>query len=67
MYACIFSYDPLSSSDCGRSISGIAKGAVLNRLFLTNGMEEKFTGLCFYFLRTKTDVNISLKNIAEVV
>ena len=53
-------------SDCGRAIPGLAKGAVTKRLFVTSGTGEKLTGICVYFIRLKTDVNLSIKNIAEV-
>ena len=52
--------------DCGRVIPGLAKGAVTKRLFVTSGTGEKLTGICVYFIRLKTDINISIKNITEV-
>ena len=45
---------------------GVAKGAITKRLFVTSGTGEKLTGICVYFIRLKTEINLSIKNIAEV-
>ena len=38
----------------------------MQRLFVTNGLEEGLTGQCIFFLRCKTDVVLSQRNIHEV-
>lgn len=38
----------------------------MKRLFVTSGTGERFTGICVYFIRIKTDITISVKNVAEV-
>ena len=53
--------------ECGRTIPGVAKGAVTKRLFITSGTGEKLTGICLYFIRLKTDINITIKNVSEVI
>ena len=54
------------SLDCGRAIPGVAKGAITKRLFITSGTGEKLGGVCLYFIRLKTDFNITAKNVCEV-
>lgn len=53
--------------ECGRSIPGSAeKGAVAPGILVTSGTGEKLRGICVYFLRTKSDVAITSKNVYEV-
>ncbi|XP_056012226.1 dynein axonemal heavy chain 8-like [Ostrea edulis] len=52
-----------SFEECGRAIYGISKGTVTMRVIVTSGTGDKLRGSCVYFLRTKTDVNITSKNI----
>lgn len=56
----------MDHSECGRVISGTPKGAIVNRIFLTSGTGEKLTGVCMYFIRTRMDINITIKNAADV-
>ncbi|XP_033641432.1 dynein heavy chain 8, axonemal-like [Asterias rubens] len=52
--------------DSGRIVT-LAKGAQMQRLFVTNGLEEGLTGQCIFFLRCKTDVVLSQRNIHEEI
>lgn len=68
-----FLYKELLFSHCvyilesGRSIPGSAeKGAVAPGILVTSGTGEKLRGTCVYFLRTKTDIAITSKNVYEV-
>ncbi|XP_053374157.1 dynein axonemal heavy chain 8-like [Mercenaria mercenaria] len=56
-----------SLEECGRTVPGVAKGTIVNRLFITSGTGEKLSGICLYFIRTRMDVNITIKNVAEEV
>lgn len=51
--------------DSGRIVT-LPKGAKMQRLFVTNGLEEGLTGQCIFFLRCKPDVVLSQRNIHEV-
>ncbi|XP_062602161.1 dynein axonemal heavy chain 8-like, partial [Saccostrea cucullata] len=41
----------------------MSKGQIMMRVLVTSGTGDKLRGSCVYFLRTKTDVNITSKNI----
>ncbi|CAB1339925.1 unnamed protein product [Coregonus sp. 'balchen'] len=53
--------------ECGRTFPGTAKGAIIMRLFLANLSETCLTGLCPFFVRTKIDVPVNIKNIHEEI
>ncbi|XP_052061669.1 dynein axonemal heavy chain 8-like [Mytilus californianus] len=53
--------------ECGRTIHGAGKGAVAPRVLVTSGTGEKLRGICIYFLRTKTDIALTIKNIYDEV
>jgi len=53
-------------AECGRVITGVPRGTLISRLFLTTGTGGKIAGICIYFTRVKTSVNITIKNVAEV-
>lgn len=52
--------------ECGRTISGAGKGAVAPRVLVTSGTGERLRGICVYFLRTKSDIALTSKNIYDV-
>lgn len=59
-------HDFILSLECGRTMPGASKGCMAKRMFITSGTGEKLTGICVYFIRLKTDINISIKNVSEV-
>ncbi|XP_031820772.1 dynein heavy chain 8, axonemal isoform X3 [Sarcophilus harrisii] len=50
--------------ECGRVLTGVAKGAKIMRLYVDSA-PEKFKGLCLFFVRYKNDFSINAKNISE--
>ncbi|OWF42162.1 dynein heavy chain 8, axonemal-like [Mizuhopecten yessoensis] len=53
--------------ECGRVVQGVPKGTVVPRVLVTSGTGNALHGQCVYFLRTKTDINLTSKNIDEEV
>ncbi|KAL1771588.1 dynein heavy chain 8, axonemal [Sigmodon hispidus] len=53
--------------ECGRTITGVPKGAKMMRLYVDNTAPEKLKGLCIFFVRCRNEVAINSKNIYEDV
>ncbi|CAO2608635.1 Dynein axonemal heavy chain 8 [Lemmus lemmus] len=53
--------------ECGRTITGIPKGAKMMRIYVDNAAPEKLKGLCIFFVRCRNDVAINSKTIYEDV
>uniref|UniRef100_A0A8C9TK44 Dynein axonemal heavy chain 8 n=1 Tax=Scleropages formosus TaxID=113540 RepID=A0A8C9TK44_SCLFO len=51
--------------ECGRTFHGLTKGAKITRIFLASLSEIPLKGSCLFFVRTKTDVAITPKNVHE--
>ena len=53
--------------ESGRTIPGAAKGSSMLRLFVTSGLKERLKEKCVYFLRARSDLELTSKNIHEVM
>ncbi|XP_027732137.1 dynein heavy chain 8, axonemal [Vombatus ursinus] len=50
--------------ECGRVLTGVAKGARIMRLYVDSA-PEKLKGLCLFFVRCRNDIVLNAKNISE--
>ncbi|XP_059501668.1 dynein axonemal heavy chain 8-like [Stegostoma tigrinum] len=53
--------------ESGRIIAGLSKGSKMMRLFQSDFSSVCLTGLCLFFVRYKTDIAITGKNIHEEI
>ncbi|XP_071095783.1 dynein axonemal heavy chain 8-like [Haliotis cracherodii] len=53
--------------DCGRVYPGVPKGGRTNRLIVTSGKGESLSGVCVYFLKSRIEIELSVKNIHEEI
>ncbi|XP_059138117.1 LOW QUALITY PROTEIN: dynein axonemal heavy chain 8 [Peromyscus eremicus] len=51
--------------ECGRTITGVPKGAKMMRLYVDNAAPDKLKGLCVFFVRCRNEVAINAKTIYE--
>ncbi|XP_074653701.1 dynein axonemal heavy chain 8-like [Tubulanus polymorphus] len=53
--------------ECGRTFAGAAKGSRMTRVFITDGKRDPLDNINVYFLRTKVEQAVNLRNVAEDV